>query len=160
MFCCCGLQNSIEQSFHMASYSREQWVNAVNYGALVGYTLYVGLRASFAVGSGGAAFGAIVFLPFAFVWCWIVAAPLLRIWMRRQMGWLRAVMAGGALASLMSLISIGLGRFYGWLTAPVTGSSTFFSHGGVTSVDGNLTAHRPTCGRCHSGCGAGLTCTG
>ncbi|RBW59124.1 hypothetical protein DS906_09515 [Ruegeria sp. A3M17] len=81
-------------------------------------------------------------LPLAFVIAWVFVAPTLRVMMRRQTSYTRAIRWGAAIALSFVVLSIAVGRFRGWRQSL---DPTFHSQIGggdyVRSVDGILTPY-------------------
>lgn len=122
------------------TYSRKQWIRAVNFSAVLGYIATFGLPATLSGNAGGAVVAAVFGVPFALLCCWILAAPLLKRVMQKEIGWLAAAGWGALTASLMAFVSIAIGRYLGWQQSidPNSSSGTY-SGGEALSLDGILT---------------------
>lgn len=124
------------------TYSRKQWVKAVNYSALLGYLAVVGVPSVLAANPGGILGGAILGVPIAMLCCWVFAAPALKYLMRKEIGWLSAASWGAFLASIMALVSIAIGRYIGWQQSDNPNfSGRVGGDGYIREIDGILTPY-------------------
>ena len=123
-------------------YSRKQWINAVNYAALLGYFAVVGVPSILNANPGGIPGGAILGIPFALLCCWVFGAPVLKRLMRREISWFSAAYWGAAIASVMAFLSIVVGRYGGWRQSNNPHfNSRIGGDGCVRSIDGILTPY-------------------
>jgi hypothetical protein len=87
-------------------------------------------------------FAAIIGLPVAFLACWLIGAPILARMTRRSLSYPRAALCGGLISVSISIVSIMIGRFLGWMESIDDSRSSQFGGGDfVRSVDGILTPY-------------------
>ncbi|MDC0656551.1 hypothetical protein N6L27_00895 [Leisingera sp. SS27] len=123
------------------AYSRRQLATAVNLSALLGWT-GIALPLSFEIGVGILPWAAAIGLPISFFCCWLIAAPIFRRIMRKEISCFRAAFWGGAIALFMALVSIVAGRFRGWMKSLDPNYSSQLGGGDyVREIDGILTAY-------------------
>tara|TARA_B110000908_G_scaffold159666_1_gene202104 strand:- start:633 stop:983 length:351 start_codon:yes stop_codon:yes gene_type:complete len=81
-------------------------------------------------------------LPIAFGTCWILGAPIIRRLMTRSVSWHSAALGGAIISAGMVVLSVIVGRIYGYLQSIDLTSSSQLGGGGFTrEVDGILTAY-------------------
>lgn len=125
-----------------STYSRKQWVKAVNYSAVLGYVGMVGLPGAANGNFGGVLVAAVLGVPIALLCCWVFAAPILRFAMRKRIGWLAAAVGGASIGALMALVAIVIGRYRGWrVSIDPDRSFGAYAGGDTTIIDGVLTTH-------------------
>ncbi|MEM8553213.1 MAG: hypothetical protein AAGF71_00160 [Pseudomonadota bacterium] len=123
------------------AYSRKQLVRAVNLSALLGWAC-ISIPIALQSNIGVLIWAAILGLPIAFLCCWLIGAPILKYAMKKEMGWLGAIYWGGAIAFVIAIVSIALGRHRGWRQS--LDPNFYFQFGGgeyVREVDGMLTSY-------------------
>lgn len=124
------------------TYSRKQWAKAVNYSAVLGYLAVAGVPSVQSMNSGVIVGGAVLGIPFAFLCCWIFAAPVLKRLMQREISWFSAASWGAAIALLMAIVGIGIGRYRGWRQSNNPNFHAQIGGGDhVRSIDGILTPY-------------------
>lgn len=96
-----------------APYTRSQWVQSVNISAVLGWMIFAAPMVG-AVGPVILPWVAFFGLPIAFVLCWVFAAPLLSIAMRRPVSWLGAARWGATISGVMASVVILHGRVRGY----------------------------------------------
>lgn len=126
------------------AYTRSEFVLAVNIAAVLGW-LACAVPMCILSGWGAVSilpYVAVIGLPIAFLSCWLIAAPILRIVMNRPISWARAALWGATISAIIALVSIAIGRYRGWRQSQ---DDTFHSQMGggdfIRSVDGILTAY-------------------
>lgn len=129
-------------------YSRKQRAKAVNLSALLGWSVFA-LPYSAGLGQGkpSAVWEAFLWcagigMPIAFLSCWLIGAPILTVFMRREVTWIRAATCGGFIALAIALVSIAFSRYHGWRQS--LDPSSWSSKGAVGNpreIDGILTVH-------------------
>ena len=117
-------------------YSRNQWIRAVNSAALIGWAC-VSVPTAILVGPVVLLYATVFGLPIAFLCCWVIAAPILKRLMRREITMGRAAFWGGLIAFLMSLLSLAVERYQGWQTSFDPSRASNFS-GGTSWIDGQF----------------------
>ncbi len=123
-------------------YSRKQWIKAVILSALLGYLAVVGLPSVLSANPGGIIGGAILGVPFALLCCWVVAAPILKRVMQKEISWISAACWGAAIAAVLATLSIAIGRYSGWRQSNNPNfNSRIGGDGYVRSIDGILTPY-------------------
>jgi len=123
-------------------YSRKQWIKAVNLSALLGCLAVVGVPSILSANPGGIIGGAILGVPFALLCCWAVGAPMLKRIMQREISWISAACWGAAIASVLAVLSVAIGRYAGWHQSHNPNfNSQVGGDGYVRSIDGILTPY-------------------
>lgn len=130
------------------AYTRKQWKRAVNSSAVLGWLVIAvpisagisnaGLLQFFSIMIWAAAIG----LPIAFLACWLIAAPILKKLMRKNISWFQAIFWGGAITFLIALAIIAISRFRGWLQSVDPNSFSQLGGGNkIREIDGILTLY-------------------
>jgi hypothetical protein len=85
---------------------------------------------------------ALLGLPIAFFFCWLVGGPMLWHVMRKEIGWPAAAGWGAAIALSIAMISIAIGRYRGWRQSLNPNSYSQIGGGDkIRQVDGILTPY-------------------
>lgn len=122
-------------------YTWSDWALAVTLSAILGWAF---VMAPLIVhgGVGILILGALFGLPIAFLACLCIAAPILKLLMRRPISWRRAAVWGAVISAVMKAIDVAYSRYHGWRESQ--DDSVFSRYGGgdyVQSIDGILTPY-------------------
>jgi hypothetical protein len=100
----------MQVAMDQGAYSRGQLATAVNASALLGW-----LAAELVVFRGSLfPFTLIVGIPIAFVFCWMVVAPILYRMMQRPVSWVRAAAGGAAISAALASLTIAAFATASW----------------------------------------------
>lgn len=126
-------------------YTRTDWIRAVNWAAVLGWTMVVLPDAFDGSDPHKAIFyffmAALFGLPIAFAASWLIGAPILHHLMNRRIGWLRAILWGGGIAALIKALAIILGQMQHWIKRHSSGSFGFSDAHGPIIIDNMRTAY-------------------
>lgn len=126
------------------AYTRKQCKRAVNLSAVLGWLV---IAVPIAAGTSNSeilwffdtfVWAAAIGLPIAFLASWLIAAPVLKRLMRKNISWFKAGLWGGIITLLVALASVAIGRLRGLATMQ---PSQLGGGDKVREIDGILTSY-------------------